>query len=156
MSLYFGLPGANGRRTRNSALCGTDTGANLGYNAYVLDVATDALRRNSPDLLRAGLLRLLEEGQLEWLKDRRDLLVAMAPFHDCARRLDLDPAAFFAAVAEEGPLALADMVRSFGERADVTPAAFGFRLVMSPEGATYEWVDPRALSGNFAKWGTSS
>jgi hypothetical protein len=105
----------------------------------VIDVASDALRRNSPEVLRAGLLRLLDEGELEWLKDRRDLLVAMAPYHDCARRLDLDPAAFFATVADEGPLALADIVRSFGARADVTPAAFGFRLVMSPGGPKYEW-----------------
>jgi hypothetical protein len=76
---------------------------------------------------------------LQWLQDRRDLLVALAPYHDCARRLELDPAAFFGAVADEGPLALGDIVRSFGERSDVTPAAFGYRLVMSPEGATYEW-----------------
>ena len=60
-------------------------------------------------MLKSGLLRLLHDGELRWLQDRRDLLVAMAPYHDCARRLELDP------------------------------AAFGFRLVMSPEGATYEW-----------------
>ena len=36
-------------------------------------------------------------------------------------------------------MALADIVRSFGSRSDVTPEAFGFRLVMSAEGATYEW-----------------
>jgi len=107
----------------------------------VIDGATDALRRGSPDALKAGLLRLLDEGELQWLQDRRDLLVGMAPYYDCARRLQLDPATFFAAVAEEAPLSLADIVRSFGERLDVTPAAFGFRLVMSPGGATYEWTD---------------
>jgi hypothetical protein len=105
----------------------------------VIDAATDALRRGSPGALKTGLLRLLHDGELQWLQDRRDLLVAMAPYYDCARRLELDPAAFFGAVADEGPLALADIVRSFGERGDVTPAAFGFRLVMSPEGAAYEW-----------------
>jgi hypothetical protein len=105
----------------------------------VVDAANEALRRASPAVLRAGLLRLLHDGELHWLADRRDLLVAMAPYHDCARRLELDPAAFFAAVAEEAPLPLADLVRSFGKRTDVTPAAFGFRLVMSPEGATYRW-----------------
>ena len=110
------------------------------YNAYVIDAATDALRRGSPDALKAGLLRLLDDGELQWLQDRRDLLVAMAPYYDCARRLQLDPATFFAAVADEGPLPLADIVRSFGDRLDVTPAAFGFRLVMSPEGASYEWT----------------
>jgi hypothetical protein len=107
----------------------------------VIDGATDALRRGSPDTLKARLLRLLDDGELQWLQDRRDLLVAMAPYYDCARRLQLDPAAFFATVAAEGPLPLADIVRNFGERLDVTPRAFGFRLVMSPEGATYEWTD---------------
>jgi hypothetical protein len=120
---------------------GADTHGLLRYNAYVSDGATDALRRGSPDALKAGLLRLLDDGELQWLQDRRDLLVAMAPYYDCARRLELDPAAFFAAVADEAPTPLADIVRSFGERLDVTPAAFGFRLVMSPEGATYEWTD---------------
>ena len=105
----------------------------------MIDAATDALRRGSPGELKAGLLRLLNEGELQWLQDRRDLLVAMAPYYDCARRLELEPATFFTAVADEGPLALADIVRSFGERSDVTPSAFGYRLVMTPAGATYEW-----------------
>jgi len=111
------------------------------YNAYVIDGVTDALRRGSPDALKAGLLRLLNDGELQWLQDRRDLLVAMAPYYDCARRLELDPPAFFGAVADEAPLPLADIVRSFGERLDVTAEAFGFRLVMSPEGAAYEWTN---------------
>ena len=105
----------------------------------MIDGASEALRRSSPEVLRSGLLRLLHEGELQWLADRRDLLVAMAPYHDCARRLELDPTAFFAAVADEAPVALADLVRSFGERTDVTPAAFGFRLLMEPGGATYVW-----------------
>jgi len=106
----------------------------------VIDAATQALRRSSPETLRAGLLAMLRDDELQWLADRRDLLVAMAPYHDCARRLELDPASFFASVATEAPMALGDIVRMFGERSDVTPAAFGFRLVMTPEGATYEWT----------------
>jgi hypothetical protein len=106
----------------------------------VIDGVTDALRRGSREALKSSLLRLLQDGELEWLQDRRDLFVAMAPYYDCARRLELDPTAFFAAVADEAPTPLADIVRSFGERLDITPAAFGFRLVMSPEGATYEWT----------------
>ena len=108
------------------------------YNAGVIDAPTDALRRGSRETLKAGLLQLLRDGELRWAKDRRDLLVAMAPYHDCARRLELDPAAFFAGVAAEGPLGLAELVRAFGERTDVSPSEFGFRLVMSPQGATYE------------------
>ena len=119
----------------------TDTAPELRYtDAGVIEGATDALRRGSRDVLRTALLQLLRDGELQWLKDRRDLFVAMAPYHDCARRLELDPAAFFTTVADEGPLSLAHMVRMFGARTDVTPAAFGFRLVMRTEGATYEWA----------------
>jgi hypothetical protein len=106
----------------------------------MIDAPTQALRHSSPTALRAGLLTMLRDGELKWLKDRRDLLVAMAPYHDCARRLDLDPATFFASVATEAPMPLADIVRLFGERSDVTPTAFGFRLVMTSDGATYEWT----------------
>jgi len=104
----------------------------------VIDGPTLALRHGSPEELRAALLVLLREDELHWLQDRRALLAAMAPYHDCARRLDLDPPQFFAAVAAEGPMPLAEIVRMFGEHQDVTPAAFGFRLVTSPDGATYE------------------
>lgn len=106
----------------------------------MIDAPTQALRHGSPGTLRDGLLAMLRDGELEWLKDRRDLLVEMAPYHDCARRLELDPAAFFASVASEAPMPLADIVRMFGDRSDVTPAAFGFKLVMTPDGATYEWT----------------
>lgn len=106
----------------------------------MIDAPTQALRHNSPGALRDGLLAMLRDGELRWLQDRRDLLVAMAPYHDCARRLELDPATFFASVATDAPMPLADIVRMFGERSDVTPATFGFRLVMTPDGATYEWT----------------
>lgn len=106
----------------------------------MIDAPTQALRHGSPTTLRDGLLTMLRDGELKWMQDRRDLLVAMAPYHDCARRLELDPATFFASVATEAPMPLADIVRMFGERSDVTPAAFGFRLVTTPDGAAYEWT----------------
>jgi hypothetical protein len=87
---------------------------------------TEALRLQSADLLRDGLLRLLVNGEEQWLKDRRDLLVAMAPYHDCATRLGLDPARFFDEVSRESPHTLAGTVRTFGQRTDITPSAFGF------------------------------
>jgi hypothetical protein len=102
---------------------------------------TEALRLQSPDALRAGLLRLLIDGEHDWLKDWRDLMVAMAPYHDCATRLGLDPAAFFDDVAREAPQALADTVRTFGQRTDITPSAFGFTLTTSQDGMAYEWPD---------------
>jgi hypothetical protein len=102
---------------------------------------TEALRLQSADLLRDGLLRLLVTGEEQWLKDWRDLLVAMAPYHDCAARIGLDPVRFFDEVSREAPPTLARTVRTFGERTDITPSAFGFTLTTSREGLAYEWPD---------------
>ncbi|HXH97044.1 MAG TPA: hypothetical protein VNH40_07520 [Gaiellaceae bacterium] len=106
----------------------------------MIDGPTRALRSRSPELLRADLARLVVEGRAQWLLDWRDLLVALAPYHDCATRLGLDPTAEFAAVAAAGPEELRDLIRSFGRRDDITPGAFGFRLVDAAEGPRYEWT----------------
>ena len=106
----------------------------------MIETATRALRAQAPEVLRTGLLRSLVEGEDEWLKDWRDLLVALAPFHDCARRLGLDPSSFFAAVAQEGPPTLAEVVREFGRRTDVTPEAFGYVLTETADGPRYDWA----------------
>jgi hypothetical protein len=107
----------------------------------VEDAPTRALRERAPDVLRVGLHRLLVEGEEEWLKDWRDLLVVLAPYHDCATRLGLDPAVVFDEAAEAGPRTLTQIVREFGQRRDVTPAAFGFEVIAGPEGPRYEFVD---------------
>ena len=102
---------------------------------------TEALRLRSADVLRHGLLRLLVTGEEEWLRDWRDLLVAIAPYHDCATRIGLDPGRFFAEVSREAPPTLAETVRTFGQRTDITPTAFGYTLTTLPEGPAYEWPD---------------
>jgi hypothetical protein len=99
--------------------------------------ATAALRARSPAELHRGLVESLVEGEQEWLKDERDLIVALAPFHDCARRLGLDPATVFDDAAAAAPAALRDTVTTFGRRGDVTPAAFGFVLDHASEGPRY-------------------
>src|SRR5450759_1358553 len=53
----------------------------------VWDFATAALRQQSPSVLREGLIWLLRASDG---KDPRDLMLGLAPFHDCARRLGLD------------------------------------------------------------------
>jgi hypothetical protein len=102
---------------------------------------TEALRLQSADVLRDGLLGLLVSGEEQWLKDWRDLLVALAPYHDCATRIGLDPVRLFDEVSREAPPPLAGTVRTFGERTDITPQAFGFTVSASREGPAYEWPD---------------
>ena len=51
-----------------------------------LDYVTRLLRTGDPGLVEADLVELLVTGEAEWLKDERDLMMALAPHHDCARR----------------------------------------------------------------------
>jgi hypothetical protein len=101
---------------------------------------TRALRDRSPELLRSSLSRLLVEGRAQWLADSRDLLVALAPYHDRAKRLGLDPALEFAAIAADGPDEQREIVCSFGRGDDVTPEAFDFTVVDGADGPRYEWT----------------
>jgi hypothetical protein len=106
-------------------------------------VSTRVIRSGPADVLTDELHRLLVEGESTWVRDWRDLLIALAPLHDCARRLGVDPAAVFSAAASEGPPTLAEHVRQFGARTDVTLAAFGFRLdEQAPGGPAYRFAWP--------------
>ncbi len=99
--------------------------------------ASHPLREQSPEALVEMLVADLRAGEQEWLKDERDLIVALAPFHDCARRLGLDVSATFRRAAEAGPARLRDAVIAFGARDDVTADAFGYEVVDGVFGPTY-------------------
>ena len=96
-----------------------------------------ALRAQSPDLLRQLLFADLRDAEQEWSNDHRDLMVELAPYHDCAQRLGLDAAKEFRAAAADGPPRLREVVRTFGERHDVTLASFDYSLAQGPEGLSY-------------------
>ena len=99
--------------------------------------ASRALRTGSTEHLRSDLVDVLVEGEEEWRKDSRDLMMALAPFHDCARRLKADPAALFESAAAEGPESLREVVTAFGARTDVNPATFAFEVTQTADGPDY-------------------
>jgi hypothetical protein len=102
--------------------------------------ASEALRSRSPEMLRQALTAALWDGEAEWLADSRDLMVVLAPYHDCARRLGADVANMFRDAAGDGPEGLRQVVIAFGEREDITPAGFGFTVVEGPDGPSYRFV----------------
>jgi hypothetical protein len=106
-----------------------------------LDDVTRLLRTGDPGLVEADLVELLVTGEAEWLKDDRDLMMALAPHHDCARRLGADVAALFDRAAAAGPASVRELVEVFGRRTDVTPQAFGFCVEETPQGPRYRWAD---------------
>ena len=99
--------------------------------------ATEALRLASPEVWERALLATLRDGEEDWARDDRDLMVFMAPFHDCAGRLGLDVPEAFRDVAEQGPERLRGVVTGFGARTDVTPSSFAFELRDEPGGPRY-------------------
>lgn len=107
----------------------------------MFETLTKALRARSGDLLLDDLIQMLTEGESEWVKDDRDLMVALAPFHDCAQRIGLDPAAVFAEAAARGPVTIANVVQTFGARTDITPTAFAFTVRDTPDGPEYSTPD---------------
>jgi len=68
-----------------------------------------------------------------------DVMVGLAPFHDCVRRLGSDPAIVFDAAARSLGPELAEIARTFGRRSDVTPRAFGYAVEVQADGPMYRW-----------------
>ena len=99
--------------------------------------ATLALRERSAARLRSGLLAEALTGTIAI--DPRDFMIGAALYHHCAARLGVDPAALFDAVAAACAEPFdAEVVRDFGRRADVTPAAFGWREVATASGPDFD------------------
>jgi hypothetical protein len=98
---------------------------------------TRVVRSGNPGALIAALIDLLVANEDAWLTDVRDLMLVLAPYHDCARWLDVRPGEIFETAASGGPPALADIVRAFGHRDDIRPENFGFAVEYSPEGPEY-------------------
>jgi hypothetical protein len=107
-----------------------------------LECLTRALRERRPELVREELVAMLIAGEEEWLRDERDLMVALAPYHHCAAQLQLDVPAVFDAAASAGPATVRSTVTEFGRRTDVTPEAFGFVVEWDEDGPRYGWAGP--------------
>lgn len=98
---------------------------------------TTALRLQSPERLAADLGRLLADLEPEIEIDVRDVLVGLAGYVDCARRLGIDPVALFDAASADRSPAMRDLASTFARRSDVTLEAFGWRLEERPDGPCY-------------------
>ena len=97
-----------------------------------------AIRARDPEYLRAGLLAhvLLTREVRDW----RDDLVHFAPYFHVARVLQIDPSALFGDAAAAAVPELADVMRTFGRRRDVTLGAFLWRQVDTPDGPSFEML----------------
>lgn len=77
---------------------------------------------------REGLVTALadEAARNAGFGDHRDVLLSFAPFYDAAKALHLDPLDVFDAAAENVPDDVAELLRTFGRRTDVSLGVFGW------------------------------
>jgi hypothetical protein len=104
--------------------------------------ATAALRARSRERLELGFRRLVEAESRARGWDPRDAMISLAPFLDCARRMDLDAVEVLGPIASGGPDWYVEIFDAFARRSDVTLAAFGWSLVTTPEGPAYHFAWP--------------
>jgi hypothetical protein len=104
-------------------------------------LATDAVRQG-PEALSAAIRSLCADPENAQLReDPRDLLVALAPLHDAARRLGLDPVEVFDAAAKGAASDVAELAREFGRRTDVNGESFAYLVEETEHGLEY-WHIP--------------
>jgi len=101
--------------------------------------ATLAVRESSPDWLRLGLIGNAIANY--HIPDHRNVDASLAVFYHCARRLEIEPADLFDDVAQIATEEMADRLRAFGYRPDVTLKQYGWREIKTAEGVRYkfEW-----------------
>jgi hypothetical protein len=109
----------------------------LALGRYGARQPTVALRDGSVSRLHDALLATAI-CQLGRESDPRDLMVGLAVHHVVARKIGVPPSGLFENIAARlpgGPVP--DLLRIFGHREDVTPRAFGWQLVQTPEGPDF-------------------
>jgi hypothetical protein len=109
----------------------------LALARYGARLPTTALRANSPELLRDGLLATgISEICRE--SDPRDLMIDLALYHLVGQRLGQLPSALFDDIASRLPDgAVPDLLRMFGARQDITLEAFGWQEVQTADGPDF-------------------
>ncbi len=101
--------------------------------------ATLAVRQTDPERLRLGLVGSVIANYD--IPDKRNVDVGLAVYHHCARKLELNPQEVFDEAAGLASDEMAERLRAFGRRADVTLKQFGWREIRGEEGVRYkfEW-----------------
>ena len=89
--------------------------------------ATLSVRNADKEQLRLGLIAAAIANFV--IPEKRDVDVGLAVFYHCAQKLAADPQEFFDEAAEYAAGAMADRMRAFGERTDVTLKQYGWREI---------------------------
>jgi phosphoribosylformimino-5-aminoimidazole carboxamide ribotide isomerase len=110
---------------------------------FIQGEVTAAFRDRSPERLAQAFSRhvAVEATRHPW--DSRDVMLSLAVFFDCARRLGSDPATLFGPHTAPAPDWFRETFESFAKRTDSSMSAFGWSLVETPDGPQYRFAWPR-------------
>lgn len=107
------------------------------FGIYGHRSATLSVRNGSEARLLSGLVGAAIANYE--IPEKRNVEVALAIFHHCARRLELDPVTIFDRAAEYAAGEIGDRMRAFGRRTDVTLRQYGWREFITPKGVRYRF-----------------
>jgi len=107
------------------------------FGIYGHRAATLSVRENSASRLLSGLVGAAIANYE--IPEKRNVEVALAIFHHCAHRLELDPAEIFVEASAFAAEEIGGRMRAFGERTDITLQKYGWREFTTPRGVRYRF-----------------
>lgn len=99
--------------------------------------ATLAARQESREWLRRGLAATAVANYV--IPPRRNVDIALAVHHHCARKLGVNTVDLFAEIAAYAGDAVAGHLQAFGRRSDVTLGRYGWRELKTAQGVKYSF-----------------
>jgi hypothetical protein len=113
------------------------------FAIFGLRAATLSIRQLNPEWLRLGLMgyAIAHVGDQSGHNPGGGLDTALAVFYHCARMLENETEKLFDEAAGYASNEMAERIRAFGHREDVTLKKFGWREIRTPEGIRFkfEW-----------------
>lgn len=109
------------------------------FGIYGHRAATLSVRENARDRLLSGLVGAAIANYV--VPARRNVDVALAVYHHCARKLGVNTVDLFEEAAGYAGEEIAGHLAAFGRRSDVHLKSYGWRELRTPEGVQYrfEW-----------------
>lgn len=107
------------------------------FGIYGHRAATRAMRENSPDYVRLGLVAAVIANYV--VPDNRRVEFSLAVYYHSAAKLGIDPPELFKEAAGYATGDLAEQLVTFGNRADISLKKYGWKEIDSPEGILFKF-----------------
>ena len=107
------------------------------FAIYGHRAATLSVREDSREWLQTGLVGAAIANYT--IPERRNVAASLAVYHHCARKLGINTVDLFAEAAGYVEGEIADILREFGRRSDITLRKYGWRELKTRDGVKYKF-----------------